>query len=135
MLKKGAPLMIEALLMMMMKALAPVLMLMMALAPVKVMMQDWALLDLKSKQRALMILHQWEPVQERKLEVLLPVGQEPVQDLLLEVLPQRVFLQQKTHLLSWALALRQLEVLVDENLKSTELEEKVGDVKEKLQRN
>ena len=49
MLKKGAPLMMEALLVMMMKALAPVLMLMMALAPVKVMMQSWAPLDLKSK--------------------------------------------------------------------------------------
>ena len=82
-----------------------------------------------------MILHQWEPVQERKLGVLLPDGQEPAQDLLLEVLPQRVILQQKTYLQSWALALRQLEVFVDENLKSTELEEKVGDVKEKLQRN
>ena len=109
--------MMEALLMMMMKALAPVLMLMMALAPVKVMMQGWAPLDLKSKQEARMILHQWEPVQERKLGVLLPDGQEPAQDLLLEVLPQRMILQQKTHLLSWALALRQLEVFVDENLK------------------
>ena len=93
MLKKGAPLMIEALLMMMVKALAPVLMLMMALAPVEVMMQQRAFLDQKSKW-ALLLMQKWEPVQERQLEVLLPVGQEPVQGLQLEVLPQRMFLQQ-----------------------------------------
>ena len=115
--------MMEALLMMMMKALAPVLVLMMALAPVEVMMQQRALLDQKSKW-ALLLMQKWEPVQERQLEALLPDGQDPVQCLQLEVLPQRMFLQQETHLQSWALALRLMEVFVDENLKSTELEEK-----------
>ena len=86
--------MMEALLMMMMmKALAPVLMLMMALAPVLMLMQKRALLDQKSKW-ALLLMQKWEPVQERQLEVLLPVGQDPVQCLQLEVLPQRMFLQQ-----------------------------------------
>ena len=114
-LKERAPLMKEALLMMMMKALAPVLMLMMALAPVEVMMQKRALLDQKSKW-ALLLMQKWEPVQERQLEALLPDGQDPVQCLQLEVLPQRMFLQQETHLQSWALALRLMEVFVDENL-------------------
>ena len=83
-LKERAPLMMEALLMMMVKALTPVLELMMALAPVEVMMQ----------QRACLLMQKWEPVQERQLEALLPVGQDPVQGLQLEVLPQRMFLQQ-----------------------------------------